>query len=327
MKIKVLYIKPLDTLAFRKSKTFSTSEESVFPNAKTFYGAIFAAFFRNKKVDINRIELFIKNKELSIIGPFLSDDTGEIFFRMPSIIKMNDETEEYYKAYIDKTFSFNIEEKKLYGIRYKKMRNLKEPAKKYVSLKELEKIKYGYLNISDTKESNDQRIYKEEIKIGIALKNRKAVERMLYLQSYYRFIENAGFAFFVEYDNLGILNEVDVIKLGSKGKLARLELKEIETTIFEKINDKEKGILLLTPAFFDRGVLPKHCDNIIAIANYKPESIGFWDLKNNKPGEMFKVVPAGSVYYIEGDLSNEYTENFTDKFQEFNFGKYIEIEL
>ncbi|ABR31503.1 CRISPR-associated protein Cmr3 [Thermosipho melanesiensis] len=323
MKIKVLYIKPIDVIGFRKSKTFSTTEASIFPNPKTFYGAIFAAYLRKNKLSVDDIEKIIENKKLSIIGPFLSNAYGEIFFKIPTIVKQNEKTGKFLKAFVDWNFSFYVNNKKLQGIRYENMRDLKEPKRRYISLKELEKLKIGRLDL----DNEICEIYKHESKIGVALKNRKSIDGMLYSLTYYRFEENAGFAFFVENDELNILNELDLIKIGLKGKLARLEIGEVETSVFDKINDNKKGILLLTPSYFENGLLPKQDGNIIAIANYKPESIGFWDLKNNRPGEMFKVVPAGSVYFIDGDLPNSYKENFTDKFQEFNFGRYIEIKL
>ncbi|WGS65180.1 type III-B CRISPR module-associated protein Cmr3 [Marinitoga aeolica] len=323
MKIKTLFIKPIDYVGFRKSKTFSHSEEAIFPNIKTFYGAILGAYFRNNNLKAEDIEEIINSKKLKIVGPFLSDVNENIYFKIPAIIKQNEETKEYFKGTLDSNFSFVISSKELYGIKYESMRNLKEPQKSYISLNELEELKKGNIAIEDT----IPEIFEREEKIGIALENRKSKEGMLYSYSYFRFKENAGFVLFVEKDELNILNEIEYITLGTKGKLAKLEIKEIETSIFDKITNNEKGLILLTPAYFDNGVLPIRNENIIAIANYKPENIGFWDLKNKKPGELFKVVPSGSVYYINNEFKNEYKDNFTDKFSEYNFGKYIEIKL
>ncbi|KAF2956644.1 type III-B CRISPR module-associated protein Cmr3 [Marinitoga sp. 38H-ov] len=323
MKIKTLFIKPIDYVGFRRAKNFSHSEETIFPNIKTFYGAILGSYFRKNNLKTQDIEEIIKSKKLKLIGPFLSDVDENIYFRMPSIIKQNDETKEYYKGKIDKSFTFPINGKELYGIRYDSMRNLKEPEKKYISLKELEELKKGNIKII---EDNSQ-IYEKEEKVGIALENRKSKENMLYSYTYFRFKENSGFVLFVEKDELKILEDIDFVTLGTKGRLAKVEIKEIETSIFDSISDKEKGLLLLTPAYFNNGILPVFNENIIAVANYKPESLGFWDLKNNKPGELFKVVPCGSVYYIDNEFKNEYSSNFTDKFSEYNFGKYIEIKL
>ncbi|AEX84856.1 CRISPR-associated protein Cmr3 [Marinitoga sp. 1135] len=323
-KIKTLFIKPVDWVGFRKSKTFSHAEETIFPNPKTFYGAIMTAYMRKKNLTQEEIEQIIKDKKLKIIGPFLTDSESNIYFRMPAIIKQNDITKEFYKGEIDETFTFNLNGKELYGIKYKSMRNLKEPEKTYISLNELEELKKGNLKISN----DNSEIYFKEEKIGIALENRKAMEGMLYSYSYFRFIDDAGFAFFIERDELNILNEIEIITLGTKGKMAKIEIKEIETSIFDPIIDTQKGLLLLTPAYFEDGVKPIFDSNIIAIANYKPETIGYWDLKNNHPGEQFKVVPSGSVYVIKGDFEKEnYKINFTDKYDEYNFGKYIEIKI
>ncbi|BBE30574.1 hypothetical protein OSSY52_07150 [Tepiditoga spiralis] len=332
MKKKLLLIKPLDWVAFRAAKSFSTSEDTHFPNLKTFLGAIYGNLYNFEEKSAKEISTLMKERKLDITGPFVfkqNNGETEIFFKKPAILKKEKESNEthskkIYKAYIDENIKFKIGTKELNGLRYEKMNNLDDLNKNYITLKELEELKKGYVNIIDTEKNTPSNIpYKIERKIGIEIEKGKRYTKKggLYSLNYFRFEENSGFCFFVEKDELKLLEKYNTIKLGTKGKLARLEIIEIETNIFDKVNDEEKILYTLTPSFIESGILPKNNENIIAIANYKPETIGFWNGVENKPGELMKVVPVGSCYYTKGEINT-----LTDKYDYYGFGKYIELK-
>ncbi|MDO7976490.1 type III-B CRISPR module-associated protein Cmr3 [Oceanotoga teriensis] len=342
MKKKLLLIKPLDWVAFRAAKSFSTSEDSHFPNIKTFLGALYGNLYNFEGKSAKEISQLMKEKALDITGPFLykqnENDDIDIFFKKPAILKKEKDNDnecsdqiyddkcsgQIYKAYIDKNIKFNIGKKELNGLRYKKMDNLDDLNKNFINLKELEDLKTGNLNIKDIEKNSPTNIpYKIERKIGIELEKgkRRTKKGGLYSLNYFRFEDNAGFCFFVEKDDLKLLEKYNTIKLGTKGKLATIEVIEIDTTIFDKVNDVEKILYTLTPSFMESGILPKNSENIQAIANYKSETIGFWNGVENKPGELIKVVPVGSCYYTKGEI-----DSLTDEYDYYGFGKYIELK-
>ncbi|BBE31755.1 type III-B CRISPR module-associated protein Cmr3 [Tepiditoga spiralis] len=323
MKKRLLLVKPLDWLAFRTSRTFSSSGDTQFPNTKTFYGAIYAELYRKNILTPKEIKDKIKMKKLDLTGPFLFEKNDEIkiLFRTPSILKYNEDTKETLMGYIDEKIKYEVDGKELNGIRYKSMKNIKELENYYITLKELEKIKNGEL-IENKKPI--ELPYRIERKVGIELETgkRKTKKGMLYSLSYYRFKENSGFCFFIENDEEEILKDIKTIHLGTKGKIAELEIIEIETNLFNKVETTQKMAILLTPAYFEKGVMPKENKNLIGISNYKPETIGYWDRETNKPSELFKVVPSGSTYIFKEEIP----KYLTDDYDHYGFGKYIEIK-
>jgi CRISPR-associated protein Cmr3 len=107
-----------------------------------------------------------------------------------------------------------------------------------------------------------------------------------------------------------------LVRLGGEGKI--IELSNLSNDDYSfKINTQdiefEEGVFkvyLSTPAIFIDGLpnLFKKLNinaTLIAACVGKPLSIGGYDMKNNRAKEMYKVVPAGSVFYFksEDDLS------------------------
>jgi CRISPR-associated protein Cmr3 len=293
-------------------------ETSIFPSPKTFYGAIFTEYGRQNGENWEDVYEKYLSGNLKISGPFLIKNNIP-YFPVPSILK--EKEKEILRGYLDPSFRFTINDVELMGIRYDNMRNLDIPEKQLISLKELEKFKVGF---SDLKLTETSEIYVIDSKVGIALRkdSRNAEDGALYAFSYYRFLENAGFAFFIDDDRDNVLDNIEMVQLGTKGRLARVEIIEVETNLFDPVEDDVYGALLISPAVFLNGVLPNFC-NPIAIANYKPMTYGFWDRKSNKPSTLFKAVPSGSVYYIDSEIK---FNRLTDKFSEFGFGSYIQIK-
>ncbi|ACJ74812.1 cmr CRISPR-associated protein, Cmr3 family [Thermosipho africanus Ob7] len=345
-KVKVLKFIPIDWVSFRKSKNFSTFENTIFPNIKTFYGAIFSAYFRKRgtKNAIKEIEKMIEEKLINLIGPFIVSERNEIYFRKPANLKLRkicknenscEYEYEYYKGFPCQD-SFAVDDKNLRYIKYSNIDNLSEEGITFISISDLETFKKSsdkklYLNLH---KYNKNLPFSIERKVGIALDNKKRMvdkeHGAFYLLSTYRFRDGAGFGVFIDEKTEQFLNEnkINTVNIGSKGKLARLEIFEIETDLFSKeSSSKIKGLMLLTPAVFKNGFLPTSeyiRQKIVAVCNYKPEVYSGWDLKKNKPGKMFRIVPPGSVFFTE----EKYLENLelTEEFNEYNYGKFIVLE-
>jgi len=156
-----------------------------------------------------------------------------------------------------------------------------------------------------------------ESKIGIArsTKTRTAEESMLYRIGAFRLSEDMSFI--VDVNNLNI-REKGILKLGGKGVLS--EYREIQTKILQEIMNIKVGkrfrLYIATPAIFRKGWLPSWIDEnslegtihtsngriqlkllTASIGRYK--SIGGFDMAKKTPKEMYRAVPAGSVYYFE----------------------------
>lgn len=321
---KLLIIKPIDWVCFRTSRNFSSIAETHFPNSKSFYGAIYGELYRQKKMNLKNIKEHMTSARLDLTGPFIyehSQDKDIIFFRIPSILKYNEDDKKFYEGYPDTNTQFCINKKHLYVIMYDSMNNLKDPEKQYITLQEFESLKKGELSLTNEKTTLPFEI---DRKIGIALENglKTAKEGMLYSISYYTFKNDSGYCFFIEKDEDNILEKIKSINIGTKSRICTLEIKEIETTLFDKIHNESKCCVLLTPACFKNGIIPEKNDSITAISNYKSETIGFWDSEKREVSTMFKAVPAGSTYFIERDI-----DSLTDYYHHYGFGKFAEIPI
>lgn len=326
LKSQILKIIPLDWVAFRAARSFSGVTNTNFPNAKTFYGAIYGEYFNQNKEKtgiFKEIKEKIENRDLEIIGPFLIDENDEIYLPTPAILKTSE------KKYIQMGYEYEgqkniINGKELNSIMYKKIKETEDYPFNFIPIKIYEKIKNNdetYKEDLKQLQENEKKLYETETKIGIALEKgkRKTEKGMLYSMNYYRFRDGCGFVFFIRKDKNGILKKIDTIKLGTKGKLAFLETKEKETNIFEKETGKRMNVLI-TNAVMENGIIPKK--NITAVANKKYINIGFWDSELNKPSTLQRAVPAGAVYF-----SDESIGNISDLNTEYGFGETVELPI
>jgi CRISPR-associated protein Cmr3 len=337
--MKLLLIKPLDWLAFRNERNFDSLGETKFPSPKTILGALYGEYYRKNIKERDRNELIeeIKGKMNKmgekLIGPFVFEEINgenEIYFPIPSIIR--NQKDKLIKGLIDENYKIKYNDLELDGFRLKNMKDVENPKKTFLTLKEM----IGFKNDNDyAVEDNQKELktdeqkglpYKTETKIGIGLEKgqRMTKEGMLYSLTYYRFKDNAGLCMFLEEGYDEYFNEIEFIKLGSKGRLAKVEIVE-DTNIdklFEKVDSELKAHVLLTPAYFEDGVIPEDTNSLKSIINKKAQKVGFWDTATNTQSDFFQTVPAGSTYVYSSSK-----ELLTDKYQEYGFGKVIEIKI
>jgi CRISPR-associated protein Cmr3 len=184
-------------------------------------------------------------------------------------------------------------------------------------------------------EEKQKSLYFSELRLGIKLKRgQRTVERgMLYTAEVIRLKDGDGFLLRVK---CPCFPPKGLLRLGGEARAATYEQVDLEDESFKGFKDiiegkikenlldkvKEEGrfkLYLLTPAIFKGGWFPDFLKpdtmeldptayanelsgvnfKLISVAVGKPMHIGGWDVAANEPRQIFKAVPAGSVYYFE----------------------------
>lgn len=334
----LIKLKPIDTLFFRDSRSFSKGDETwangIFPPAPSvFYGAIRSVYFSHH---IDKLEkanepddptknLIIKNIYFRI---------GECdFFPLPQdLVALKEEAKNNINKYAYPLIMQDISQYAHSGKTQVILTSNPDLKDTVESVKDglIEKGNlqdYLFMGISSVEKFSYRKIsefVESEPKIGIERSNcsRSSEEGMLYRVGMNRLID---FSFVIEFDGLD-LPEKGFMKIGGEGKVVFYE--KIDNTISLKNpnfsnskEDNEFKIYISTPAIFKHGWLPGWLDlnslegtipginckiKLITASLTKPISIGGYDIKTNKPKPMRKAVGAGSVYYfwkLEGSMN------------------------
>ena len=323
-------IEPLDTLFFRDGRPFTMGVEAwanpVFPPyPSTVYGAIrtwlifetgnLKDFRAGKYAD----ELGTPSKKgrLKIKGPFISVNNN-LYFPVPNdlLIKKKDKKDNtLFKIDLVGTPEILISDYFLEKAFINKADFEVDNVDGFIDMASLQDYLSGRrVNIPFTEKKE---IFMQERKTGIkrSRKTLSSEEGCLYRLPMIRFKKDVSL--FVEVEGVNNYPEKGIIQLGGEGKIARIEkksddlLKDLEDMNFE-FKEHVFKLYLATPAIFENGWLPKWIDKttlegsyqgikvkLVACSIGKYCSIGGWDLANHKPKPMFKLVPAGSVYYFK----------------------------
>jgi CRISPR-associated protein Cmr3 len=329
MQIKITNI---DTLIFRDGKPFGSGDDTwtnslIFPTPNVIYGAIRAIFFAQnpdkfnlantkddptKKLKIKNI-LFYDENDKSLIYPLPQD-----------IMKLKDK---------DKSILLKISENKntsnILPYIFECQENC-ESIEGFVTDNQL----FKYLKNKEKIEIVDieKYIFKEP-KIGNKRndKTKTTDENSLFRLDFYRYDK---LSLIIDFDGIDI-NDKGLLKLGGEGKSAyyeKFELKKLPQ--ISELNGDVFKLYFLTPAIFKNGLFPNWIDfntfegeykniklKLLAIANNKPQYIGGWDIKENRPKPMYKAVSAGSVYYFKIISGKEKI------FDVFNYQKISDIDI
>mgnify|MGYP006274487655 CR=1 len=320
-----LSITPLDTVFFRDGKAFTMGEESqadgLFPPPPSVVrGALRTRYFTEHPGDLS--EAATENdptREATITGLALRDkDTDTTYFPLPrDLVKRKDAEEDDTTVSVVATSP--MEPPKGFCGSSAVPAPLTHPAtvgspkSAWVSHETLHAYLHGTLE-----EPTDARLQKSlvrtEPKIGVMMnrQTRGAKEGHLYRVGFRRLADDVAFA--VQVENLS-LAESGLLKLGGEAKAAHYQ--DVKTDWpapappIEAIeNSGTLTLYLATPALFDGGWLPSWIDpeadytgtlggctlKLYTAAVGKPQVIGGWDMKKNRPKPMRKAVPAGSVY-------------------------------
>jgi len=321
----ILEIIPKDPLLFRDGKPFtagsSHAADSIFPPKPS----VFAGFIRSKifidnwSGDETRTWEKVKNQignknsdygKLQIKAIFLKKE-NEYYLPAPLDLVKEKRGEKVGtlipQDYSDRfSYSANIELKTFPFI--PKDIKFAENVSGFISWEKFKDYLCGkMISKEDIKEKKD--FVESEPRVGIEVnsKTNNVENGKLYSVNFLRFKEECGFA--VLYEGVSLSSNNGDYYLGGEKRQIYFEKKEdikFEYNIKEAIStNKRFKIILITPLEMEDGIEPSGLKDKLngkarfITAAYKTESIGGWDIAENKPKPIKKYYTAGSVFYYE----------------------------
>lgn len=334
-----LFIKPYDVLFFRDNKPFpmggSHIAKSLFPPGPgVFQGAI-----RSRIISDNGGFKDYKNGKNDLLEAIGGPDSngkqsyGKLRIKGPIIAKKEESNYvEYFPLPLD--ISFAPAEDKPDRIKYdlENFRPLTTRDKKKIDedeineteipeyIKKEELANYLKCELVDVKKLKKDNIHYPEDRVGIKLGDTgTAEEGMFYTAEYIRLEKGFGFTLYVSgVDRL--LKDSGMLALGGKRRAAFFEKIAGEKIVSnEQVDDIRKvlkesdgfKLYLATPAIFKNGWKPE-IDNEFELVTAdigKAHYIGGFDVLNNRPKNLRRAVPAGSVYYYRLKNKEKMDEN------------------
>jgi CRISPR-associated protein Cmr3 len=348
---KKIQLKAADTLFFRDAKPFSMGEEtwanSLFPNIppSVLLGALRTAYASEKQ--LAKEEIFDKTKNISIKNYGLVLGSNLSFSIPYDLVGYEGETSGLDTC--ENLMSSSPFENILIGKANKKAEDLdsfRMNLSTFNSYLNGEKA-FGY-DLKDRDENvllnlNDFTTAEPKTGIGRSKQTNTTREGALYRVGMTRLEgkEKENVAFFqVEVDNLDIADE-GVLRLGAENKVVHYQPFTKKSTI-KPLSDWNNTdcfkIYLYTPAILDKGIIPNWIDEKNEmqgeIAGIKVKlqtcavgrflTFGGFDIKEQKPKQMYKAVPSGSVYYFELLDKNNTEKQIQTIINHFNSNSFSE---
>lgn len=363
-----LFIEPNDVLMFRDGRPFAGGDDhfarGIFPpSPATIYGALRSHIlsncwseFNKFKNDQGQIPEDVKKEigtptdlgSLALCQFTLAKRNGnniEQLFPMPKDVVQEKGVEDGKPRILT---PFNLSNSRtitdlpaglsnMWGSTEKPM----EAVSGFLSSKEMGNYLLGTaLSITEA-----DKLFQTEERTGIqkSRKTRSAETGRLYSVEYFRLNKDTGFA--VEVENIKLLPDSGILRLGGDNRSARYAAEAWDEIPVEQIKKKIADtncfkLVLTTPAIFKKGWLPD-CINadtmqgqinginvqLVSACIGKPIGIGGYDFVKNHPKVMKKAVPAGSVYSFElteGDVEslfeNVWLKSISDEKTQEGFG-------
>jgi len=342
-------IEPLDTLFFRDGKPFSQGEETwadgyLLPPPSVIYGALRTAIATQNGISFEDVEekLGLQNFEILSIYIRMGDqlvlplpmDLVEYDGKEKNIQHAEKEAKRYaVKPLVPSPVSnltFSVQKNKakylLISPKGEKVENIEHGA---ILATELNKYLVGNLEQTEALKLTDY--VQNEPKVGIGREDltRFAEEGNLYRVDMKRGEDlQIGVAFkLTAYQHLS-----PVVQLGGERKLALISSTRIPFSVAKQAIDftgKRFKIYFATPAILKNGEPDLSrlgiSATLVAACVGKSLSIGGFDMKNNRAKPMYRVVPAGSVFYYEAEsdvssLNGKQGTSLSDEQREQGFG-------
>jgi CRISPR-associated protein Cmr3 len=338
-----LFIEPLDVWLFRDGRPFDAGADhrarSLFPpNPTTVQGALRAKVLELYGVDLNAYRAGQVNLpdvieqigqpprpelqrpgtvgNLRLRGPFLArndDDKVMPYFPCPADVVITDRVMTLHPE-PHPLFSANWPE----GVEIKPLvYEADKPAKQdrvWFSADALSAYLRG--KTPEAKELVDElKLFARESRFGVGIDDsvKRPDEGMLYQVEYIRPADHVGLL--VEVHGLekseSLWRQQGLLALGGESRAARYTV-ITRPAAWPESDKSENGfkLYLATPTWLGGGWQASQwslffdpAPRLVSAALGKPQFVGGWDVANNRQKPMRRYVPAGSVYYFEGQAS------------------------
>ena len=329
MGIITLKIEPWDTAMFRDGtlldkKTSNYVESRFFPYPSVFYGAICTSLMENGY--LNEVHKTLLERNTTILEDVLKENLkirqiylemeNEIYLPAPRDLMVNEDGD---------IRDSNFQEGLLYT-NPQLQEKVKPASGKYISL-------YEFMTCYDISEKeeiylkNQQEFAGEYQKTGIELEDNKKIAKKEHL--YFTTMRD------YTYKNTCFLIEAEIhdeiskgfranILLGGEARMARLELflgpldeyhKDVREYNKKKSSNENLKLIFTTPFIMKKeksleSILNEKGISVLSKIIGKPETAGGWDMAKNKPKELKKVIPEGSLYLLK---SSQFKSNTNEQ--------------
>jgi len=324
--MKTWLFEPLDSCFFRGAKSVNLGEggflDSQFPpTAQTLAGVIRAAIGEAKGVDWAKFrkseqkdiaDLIGKDSDhcgkLKFAGPYIFKD-GERLYPVPLHLLHSSDLDQWGKlAPAKDALKTDMGEKRLPEV-VEKVEGAKPLEHAWLDAVNLQKVLQGKFPCKNKDKKDfykEDDLFKAENRTGIARNNqtRQTEEGALYFTKHIRLQNGVRLA-------MGISGADDIapakmLRLGGEGRMANVCVTDMDSRLHG--NDGSSGntsmIVLLTHGDFSGKSEPElEGVEIVSACIGKAVREGGWDYKYGRPKPLKSLVPAGSVYFVKGDIS------------------------
>ncbi len=337
--MKIWQFETLDSLFFRGAKSFNQGEvgflDSQFPpTAQTMAGVIRSAIAEARGVVWHRFHHDEQPDIAALIGKD-ADDPGALRFAGPHLMKegarlyplplhllySSKENAWSRLAPSDQTLTTDMGDKRLPDVVQHSPEGAKPLENTWLDEVEFAKVLQGQMPGTFCREED---LFVGETRTGIARDNdrRTVKEGMLYFTRHIRLQKGVSLAMDVEGSD--DVMPASMLRLGGEGRMASVIVKKSVDSCL-RVNDGTTDtamIVLLTQGDFGGKSEPDFNGvdiKIVSACTGKAVREGGWDYKARKPKPLKSLVPAGSVFFVKGDIAslNRHIGNRT----EFGYGE------
>ena len=322
--MKTWQFEPLDACFFRGAKPFNSGEggflDSQFPpTAQTLAGVIRAAIGESMGVDWAAYRKGNQSNVAAVIGKH-ADDAGKLGFVGPYVMK---DSEQLYPVPLHLLYSgkegkwaklqpsnkalptlpTDMGKKRLPKVE-KQLDGAKPLESGWLRKADMLKVLQGGLPSAAPIKKDD--VFASESRTGIGRDNheRKTKEGLLYFTRHVRL--NDGVRLAMDVRGADEIDPASMLRLGGEGRMAHVQV-QVNDAADSRLgahDGKDKAmIVLLTHADFGGRAEPDIKGlKVVSACVGKAVREGGWDYALKQPKPLKSLVPAGSVFFVEGDV-------------------------
>lgn len=353
--MKHLFIEPLDVWLFRNGRPFNSKEDHTAqgtfpPLPSTMQGILRTHHLALKKINIHdkaQVKAHVRTRHtyphnFQVTGPFVAcrqDKQITRYFPLPQDLYLDNERQAYrtFKPEPAPNVYTDLMTKELAHLWLLYRNDTQEPKKddseggKWIA----EAVLAAYLQGQDIPQNQvvpGSRLFTTEARVGIGLNSQRRVteEGQLYEVKFIRPRANVGLA--VGLAGLDDWPGEGILAVGAEARAGHYtNCAAWQPPLRLAKESRQFKILFLTPTYFEKGWQSENWGQffagdvqLVTAAIGRPLIWGGRDLASSKHEPSYRYVPAGSVYYFQGqpDLNLSYITDKPDQFGPIGFGQF-----